>query len=132
MNLPLPSALFLSRNSSARSDSACRSSWPACFSGCPNVEPPKKKAQEKHHFSMLDLPSMQLNQVNLRIADLLRLYKFKLHSTSRPSNKMAVGGIVQERDQKLPELEGATALVRRAVAKHRGLLLYLPCQGGKL
>lgn len=39
---------------------------------------------------------------------------------------MTVGRIIQQRNQKLPKLEGATTLVRRAVTIHRGLLLYLP------
>lgn len=65
-------------------------------------------------------------------ADLLWLNKFELHSTSCPGNEMTVGRIIQQCNQKLPELEGAATLVRRAVTIHRGLLLYLPCQEQEL
>lgn len=70
---------------------------------------------------------LKLKILNLG-ADLFWLNKFELHSTSCPGNKMTIGRIIQQRNQKLPKLEGATTLVWWAVPINRGLLLYLPCQ----
>lgn len=44
-NLPLPSAWCLSHSSNAVSGSACHSSWPVCFSGSPNDEPPGRSTR---------------------------------------------------------------------------------------
>lgn len=71
---------------------------------------------------------LKLKILNLG-ADLFWLNKFELHSTSCPGNKVTIGRIIQQRNQKLPKLEGATTLVWWAVPINGGLLLYLPCQG---
>ena len=56
---------------------------------------------------------------------LFRVDEFKLHVSSRPDDQMRVGRIVQECEQELPELQGATALVRQT------LLLHFTCIQGQ-
>ena len=58
------------------------------------------------------------------VAHLLRLDEFELHAAARPGDEVAVGGVVQQGDQELPELQGAAALVWRPVAVHQRFLLY--------
>lgn len=56
--------------------------------------------------------------------DLLGLNKFELHATSSPGYEVAISGVIQQRDQELPELQRATALVRRAITIDCRLLLH--------
>lgn len=63
--------------------------------------------------------------------DLLRLDEFELHAATGPGDEVSVGRVVQQGDEELPELQGATALVGRAVAVSRRLLLYFPCKRRK-
>lgn len=62
-------------------------------------------------------------------ANLLGLYQLELHASTSPGDEVAVGRVVQQRDQELPELQGAAALVRWPVTVHRGLLLEFTCEG---
>lgn len=56
---------------------------------------------------------------------LFRVDEFELHVSSRPDNQVCVGRIVQQCEQELPELQGATALVRQT------LLLHFTCLQGQ-
>lgn len=62
-------------------------------------------------------------------ADLLGLYQLELHATASPGDEVAVSGVIQQRDQELPELQGAAALVWRPLAVHRRLLFEFTCEG---
>ena len=57
-------------------------------------------------------------------AHLLRLDELELHAAARPGDEVAVGGVVEQGDQELPELQGAAALVRWPVTVHQRFLLY--------
>lgn len=57
---------------------------------------------------------------------LFRVDEFKLHVSSRPDDQMCVGRIVQQCEQELPELQGATALVWQT------LLLHFTCIQGQI
>lgn len=56
-------------------------------------------------------------------AHLFGVDEFELHVASRPHDQVAVGRVLQQREQKLPELQRAAALVRQT------LLLHFPCCG---
>ena len=43
--------------------------------------------------------------ITLTLTDLLRLDQFELHPSASPSDGPAVGGVLQQSDQELPELE---------------------------
>lgn len=60
--------------------------------------------------------------------DLLRLYQLELHATTSPGYEVAVSWVVQQRDQELPELQGAAALVWWPVAVARRLLFDFSCE----
>lgn len=59
---------------------------------------------------------------------LLRLDKFKLHAAAGPGDEVGVGRVVQQSHQELPKLQGAPALVRRALAIQACFLLYVTCR----
>lgn len=44
--------------------------------------------------------------------DLFWLNQLKLHATSCPSNEVTIGRVIKKCDQKLPELQRSTTLVR--------------------
>lgn len=61
-------------------------------------------------------------------AHLLGLYQLELHATTSPGDKVAISRVIQQRDQELPELQGAAALVRRSLTIHRRLLFEFTCE----
>lgn len=61
-------------------------------------------------------------------ADLLGLYQLELHAAASPGDEVAISGVIQQRDQELPELQGAAALVRRSLTIHRRLLFDFTCE----
>lgn len=61
--------------------------------------------------------------------NLLGLYQLELHATTSPGDEVSVSRVIQQRDQELPELQGAAALVRWPVPIHRGLLFEFTCEG---
>lgn len=63
--------------------------------------------------------------VCLVVTHLLGLDEFKLHATSGPGDEVGVGWVVQQSHKELPELQGASALVRRTLAVKARLLLYV-------
>lgn len=52
------------------------------------------------------------------MTDLFRIDEFKLHVSSRPHDQVSVGWVVQQREQELPELQGAATLVRQTFLLH--------------
>lgn len=58
---------------------------------------------------------------------LLRFDEFELHASASPRDEVWVGRVVQQGHQKLPELQGAAPLIRRALAIQPCLLLYVTC-----
>lgn len=52
------------------------------------------------------------------MTDLFRIDEFKLHVSSRPDDQVSVGRVVQQREQELPELQGAATLVRQTLLLH--------------
>lgn len=62
-------------------------------------------------------------------ANLLGLYQLELHASTGPGDEVAVSWVVQQRDQELPELQGAAALVWWPVTIHRGLLFEFTWEG---
>lgn len=58
---------------------------------------------------------------------LLRLNQLELHAPAGPCNEVGVGGVIQEGDQELPELQGPAPLVGRALTVQGGLLLHFTC-----
>lgn len=49
--------------------------------------------------------------------------EFELHAAAGPGDEVGVGRVVQQSHQELPELQRASALVRRALAVQARLLL---------
>lgn len=62
-------------------------------------------------------------------ANLLGLDQLELHASTSPGDEVAVSWVVQQRDQELPELQGAAALVRWPLTIHRGLLFEFTWEG---
>lgn len=58
---------------------------------------------------------------------LLGLDEFELHAAAGPGDEVGVGRVVQQSHQELPELQRASALVRRALAVQACLLLDVTC-----
>lgn len=58
---------------------------------------------------------------------LLRLNQLELHAPTSPGDEVGIGRVIQEGDQELPELQGPTSLVGRALTVQGGLLLHFTC-----
>ena len=52
------------------------------------------------------------------MTDLFGVDQLELHVASRPDDQVCVGRVVQQREQELPELQRAAALVRQTLLLH--------------
>ena len=82
----------------------------------------KKRTRNKEYKGELFYESEALSP-----AHLLGLDEFELHAAAGPGDEVGVGRVVQQSHQELPELQRASALVRRALAVQAGLLLDVTC-----
>lgn len=69
-------------------------------------------------FSVLRILSFSKFHIRYAVADLFGVNQLELHVSPRPDDQVCIGGVVQECEQELPQLQGATALVRQTLLFH--------------